>query len=59
MSDSAFVIVDVFSNRPLSGNPLPVFPRADGIVPLLEIEDVAGIQVDEHELLTFAKRQSQ
>src|SRR5262245_29271197 len=31
MPDYAFVIVDVFSKQLLAGNPLAVFPRADGI----------------------------
>ena len=26
-----FVLVDVFADRPLSGNPLAVFPEADGL----------------------------
>ena len=28
-----FVLVDVFADRPLAGNPLAVFPEADGLPP--------------------------
>ena len=35
MTKRRFVLVDVFADRPLAGNPLAVFPEAEGLAPAL------------------------